>query len=89
MQTTHITSLSSKGQVVIPHTIRTSLGISVGSKLIIMTDGVNLLMKPVLKEKVSTFKNLVRRSRRFAKEQGLKKGHITNIIRKVRNENRP
>ena len=42
-----ITSVSSKGQVVIPGNIRTKLGIAAGARMMVMTDGENVLMKPI------------------------------------------
>jgi AbrB family looped-hinge helix DNA binding protein len=47
MNNVQVTSVSSKGQVVIPADIRESMGITIGAKLIIFTDGENLLLKPI------------------------------------------
>ncbi len=55
MISTEVTSLSSKGQIVIPDNIRKQMGLSSGSKLIVITDGTNLLLKPIEEPKVETF----------------------------------
>ena len=47
METIEITSVSSKGQVVIPKSIRSQLAIGEGTKFIIIADGSNLLLKKI------------------------------------------
>ena len=83
-----ITSLSSKGQVVIPNNLRKQLGIIPGVKLIIFTDGSNLLLKPVQEPKIENFQKLIKESRALAKKKNLKPENIKNLIKQVRNENR-
>jgi antitoxin PrlF len=89
MKTVEITTMSSKGQVVIPADIRDGMGLASGTKLMIMTDGDNLLLKPVQTPKMEAFRALVERSRRWAKETGLRKNDVPKLIRKVRHESRP
>ena len=83
-----VTSLSSKGQVVIPEKIRKILGLSTGSKLMVITDGSNLLFKPMEKPKLETFKRLIKESRAFARKTGISKGDVKRIVKEVRDENR-
>lgn len=83
-----VTSLSSKGQVVIPDKIRKILGLSVGSKMMVITDGSNLLFKPLEEPKLVSFNKLIRESRKFARESGLKKEDVNKAIKEVRHENR-
>ena len=85
---TEVTSLSSKGQVVIPDKIRKELGLTTGSKLIVITDGSNLLLKPLEEPKLDTFKRLIDESRKVAKKYNLKKNDVEKAIRKVRSANR-
>ena len=84
---TEVTSLSSKGQIVIPDKIRKQMGLSFGSKLIVITDGSNLLLKPMEEPKIETFKKLIAESRKLTKKMNLKKSDITKAIKEVR-ENR-
>lgn len=88
MKTVDVTIVSSKGQVVIPRTFRKNLGIETGDKLLVLSDGVNLLLKPMEEPRLDTFKRLINESRRYAKEAGLKRDDIPQVIRKVRNANR-
>jgi antitoxin PrlF len=88
MNTVKITSLSSKGQIVIPQSIRTALNISAGAKFAVISDGENILLRPVEKPDIEAFRKLVAESRKFAREAGLKKSDITAAIKKARRENR-
>ena len=88
MKTIEVASVSSRGQVVIPRTFRRNLGIETGTKLMVLSDGINLLLKPMEAPKLTMFRQLVDESRRYAKEAGLKRRDVPQIIRKVRNANR-
>lgn len=79
-----VTSISSKGQVVIPTDIRKEMGLEEGSKLMVFTDGVHVLLKPIGKPKMEMFKKLIKESRRYAKERGLTKSDLKKAIKKVR-----
>ena len=83
-----VTSVSSKGQVVIPNDIREALGISIGMKMIVFTDGDNLLLKPIQAPHFATFKKLVKESKQLITKSGLKKDKVQKLIKQVRNENR-
>ena len=85
---TEVTSLSSKGQVVIPDRIRKEMGLTTGSKLMVITDGTNLLLKPVEEPKMEVFKKLIEESRKFAKKEKLEKADIEKVIKGVRSANR-
>ena len=83
-----ITSLSSKGQVIVPNRIRRSLGIGTGTKMMVFTDGKNIMLKPVEPPMAESFKALIQASREFAKKNKIKKSDVAKAIKKVRNENR-
>lgn len=85
---TEVTSLSSKGQVVIPDRIRKEMGLTTGSKLMVITDGTNLLLKPVEEPKMEVFKKLIEESRKFAKKEKLEKADVEKAIKDVRRANR-
>ena len=89
MTTIEITSSSTKGQVVIPARIRKQLGLKPGTKLIAMTDGTNLLLKPIRSPKIGSFSKLISESQKFAKKVQLKKKDVNEAIKAVRDENRP
>jgi AbrB family looped-hinge helix DNA binding protein len=88
MKTMEMTTMSSKGQVVIPMEIREAMSLSSGAKLMVMTDGQNLLLKPILTPKLEAFHALVQKSRSWVKEAGLKKDDVAKALKKVRRESR-
>ena len=88
MNTLDMTTMSSKGQVVIPTDIRKELGLLTGAKLMVLTDGANLLLKPVQPPKLQTFHTLIRRSRRYAKQAGLRRSTLAKALRVVRHASR-
>ena len=88
MNTLDVTTMSSKGQVVIPTDIRKELGLLAGAKLMVVTDGSNLLLKPLQAPKLQAFHALVRRSRHYAKQAGLRKGTLAKALRAVRHASR-
>jgi AbrB family looped-hinge helix DNA binding protein len=88
MSAVEITSLSSKGQVVIPNAIRNDLNVSVGDKFAVISDGRNILLKPIDRPQVAEFNTLIARSRKYARRIRLKKSDIFNAIKRVRRESR-
>ena len=88
MNTLDVTTMSSKGQVVIPTEIRKELGLLTGVKLMVLTDGANLLLKPIQTPKFQAFQALIQRSRHYAKQTGLTKRALAKTLRKVRHEGR-
>lgn len=57
-----VTIVSSKGQIVIPAAFRKMLGIYPGTKLIILSDGQNLLLKPIEPPTLSSFRRLLKKT---------------------------
>jgi len=88
MNQIQVTSVSSKGQVVIPTNVRESMKITSGTKLIMFTDGENLLLKPIQLPKFETFKKLLKESKKIIDKTNIKVGDIKKIIKQTRNENR-
>ena len=86
MNIMQITSVSTKGQVVIPGEIRQELGIKAGTKLMVFSDGTNLLMKPIAAPDKKEFSRLIGESGKFVAKSGLRRSDVRNIIRKTRLE---
>lgn len=79
--------MTTKGQVVIPNEIRKELSVASGSKFVVLTDGHNILLKPIQKPKMGQFKELQKRSQAIVKNAGFKKTDLPKLIKKVRREN--
>lgn len=88
MNTLELTTMSSKGQVVIPTDIRKELGLLTGVKLMVLTDGSNLLLKPIQTPKLQAFHALLRRSRHYAKQAKLTKRTLAQALDRVRHDGR-
>lgn len=69
METIEITSVSSKGQVVIPKRIRSQLSIAEGTKFIVIADGSNLLLKKINEPDNAEFNALIRQTREIMKNR--------------------
>ena len=83
-----VASVSTKGQVVIPGPIRKSLGITSGSKLVVMTDGENVLMKLIQPPRMESFQELLKESRKAVADAGLTPEDVTEAIREARRARR-
>ena len=56
---TDIACLSTKGQFVIPRRFREILKLTAGSKMVMMTDGTHLLLKPIANPDTKAFKAVI------------------------------
>ena len=83
-----ITSVSSKGQVVLPKAIRDEMNLDTGSKLVIFTDGRNILLKPITMPDLSEFESLMKESKKWAEKVGMKQTDIDDAIKSVRKRKR-
>lgn len=88
MNDIQVTSMTTKGHVVIPSEIRGKLNITSGSKFVVLTDGKNILLKPIEKPKMEIFKDLINKSKKVAKESGYTKNDIQKLKKQVRREYR-
>ena len=79
-----ITAVSSKGQVVLPKSIREKLQIVPGAKLIVISDGTNILMKPILEPDISEFHELMDAASNWAADVGMTEEDIESAIQDVR-----
>ena len=79
-----VTSVSTKGQVVLPKSIRDALEIKPGAKLMVMSDGDNILIKPIKAPSMSEFSNLMDKAQKWAKTVGMQQEDISEAIKAVR-----
>ncbi len=84
MTETATTTLSSKGQVVIPEEIRNRLGLKAGAQFVVLGDRDVVIFKVLEPPSRSEFDRLVRQARRVAKRTGMKQSDILKAIAKVR-----
>ena len=63
-----IASVTSKGQFTIPQRIMRAMKLTTGSKMMAITDGEHLLLKPIEAAKNEAFRSLVAEARRLEKK---------------------
>ena len=80
-----VTAVSSKGQVVLPKAIREKLQIVPGSKMMVFSDGIHILMKPIPTPDISEFSALMDEAASWASDVGLTEDDISSAIKTVRN----
>jgi AbrB family looped-hinge helix DNA binding protein len=84
METLATTRMSSKGQVVIPESIRKRLNIKEGAQFLVVGDADVVILKMVLPPDMTGFDTLIKQARKQAKEAGLKPAHVTSAIARAR-----
>jgi AbrB family looped-hinge helix DNA binding protein len=87
MSSVETTKMSSKGQVVIPEKIRKKLGLKAGSQFIVVGEKDFVILKSISAPPLSEFDTLVSKARKQAKDAGLKKSDIPDLIGQVRDKN--
>ena len=84
METLATTRMSSKGQVVIPESIRKQLDLKEGSQFLVVGDEDVVILKVVTMPDASEFDALIKKARQQAKEAGLTQSDITSAVAKAR-----
>jgi AbrB family looped-hinge helix DNA binding protein len=88
MSVLEVTSLSSRGQIVIPNSIREGMHLETGAKLLVIQDGNNILLKPIQDPKSGEFKTLIALGDKIRKELKLKRSDVDTVIKQVRKAKR-
>jgi AbrB family looped-hinge helix DNA binding protein len=84
MADTVTTTLSSKGQVVIPEEIRARLGLKAGAQFVVVGDRGVVILKVLEPPALSEFEALAAEARRAGKRAGLRSGDVRKAVRKAR-----
>jgi len=78
------TRMSSKGQIVIPETIRKRLNLKAGAQFIVVGEDDVVILKAISTPSMDTFDALIQQARQQAKAAGLKRADITKAVSKAR-----
>lgn len=78
------TRLSSRGQVVIPETIRRSLGLKSGTEFVVFGEDGTVVLTVIEAPSMREFDEIIARARKGARRAGLRRSDIAEAIRAVR-----
>jgi AbrB family looped-hinge helix DNA binding protein len=84
-----LTRVSSRGQIVIPLSIRKGMHLDPGTKMLVVAEGENIMMKPIKRDGRAAMASILKKGEKIAKRLNLRPGDIAAAIKQVRNENRP
>lgn len=78
------TKMSSRGQVVIPESVRSEMGLKPGSKFVVLWHDDVVMLKVISPPSLEEFAVVQKRLQQQARDQGLKRKDISKAIAKVR-----
>ncbi len=84
MRTVATTSLSTKGQVVIPEEVRERLGLKTGVQFVVVGEGDVVILKVISPPSKTEFNSLLKKARSDARRAGMRKSDVAKAVRKVR-----
>ena len=84
MDNIEITSVSSRGQIVIPQSLRNKLKIKEGEKFVIIGEDNTIILKKLEVPSFSGLDKLLAKTRSFAKKNELKEEEIIQALKKAR-----
>ncbi len=84
MEAVYTTKMSSKGQVVIPESVRKRLGLEPGARFIVVPGRDAILLKTLALPSMDQFDELLAEARRQARRAGLGQPDIAEVVDAVR-----
>lgn len=84
MEKLEVTSLSSRGQLVIPQGVRDRLKLHEGEKFIVMGEGDTLILKKIEIPAFKGFDKLLKKTRDFVKVQEIKPEEVDKAVKRAR-----
>jgi len=78
------TKLSSKGHIVIPEDVRTSLGLKGGDQFIVIGKSDTVILKTITAPSFDQFEELLNEAQKQAKKAGMVKNDVQNAIERAR-----
>jgi AbrB family looped-hinge helix DNA binding protein len=87
MESFATTRMSSKGQIVIPESIRKRLNLKEGAQFIVVGEDDVVILKAITSPSMDAFDNLIKKARRQAKDAGLERADLEKAVSKARARN--
>ena len=82
MANVEVTSISSRGQIVIPQELRKKLRIEIGEKFVVLGKEDTIVLKKIEVPSFKGFEKLLKKTREFTKEKNIKESDINEVIKK-------
>lgn len=79
-----VTSISSRGQVVIPQIIREQLNIYEGEKFVVIGQDDTIVLKKLEMPSFKGFDNLLKKTREFAQSKKIKPEDVEEAVKRTR-----
>lgn len=86
MENVEVTSMSSRGQIVIPQLFREHLKLVKGEKFIVIEQGDAIVLRRLKAPTKNEFEDLMIKTQEFAKKHGLTEKDMWEAIKKARNK---
>lgn len=84
MEKIEVTSISSRGQVVIPQVIREQLNIHEGEKFVVIGQDDTIVLKKLEMPSFKGFEGLLKKTREFAKSKKIKPEDVEEAIKRTK-----
>ena len=86
METIEITSLSSRGQIVIPQGIREKMKLYEGEKFVVHGEGGTIVLKKLEAPSFEGFDALLKKTRKFAKKKDITINDVDKAVQRARSK---
>ena len=84
MENVEITSISSRGQVVIPQGVRDKLNLHEGEKFVVIGEDDTIILKKLEMPSFKGVDKLLEKTREFVKNKNIKPNEIDEAVKRVR-----
>jgi len=84
MENVEITSVSSRGQVVIPQSLRDKMKIQTGEKFVVIGEEDTIVLKKLEMPSFNGIDKLLKKTRDFAKKKGINGSDVEEAIKQAR-----
>lgn len=79
-----VTSMSSRGQIVIPLEIREELNLNEGEKFIVIGEGNTIILKRITPPSFNDIEKIMKKTLEFAKNRNLSSNDLDQAIKRAR-----
>jgi AbrB family looped-hinge helix DNA binding protein len=84
MSTIATTTMSSRGQIVIPEAVRKALKLEAGTQFVVVGEKDTVVLKPITEPSLEELEELIAEARSQARRAGLKRSDITAAVARAR-----